>query len=201
MVRQESPPAGVGFCLKIRATRDRLLAAPYIACAVSQTLRPLPLMSLSVFQLDTVKKALTGLFVLGTAGTGVDLFLLGHYEDWTQWIPLTLLICGLGVSVWTLIAQRQRSQLWFRWTGITYAAGGLLGIFLHLKGNREFELEMYPDLGGAKLIAEALTGATPALAPGTMVQLGLLAIIITFIASRREAPASSTDPLSGSEEL
>ncbi|MFT5143216.1 MAG: peptidoglycan/LPS O-acetylase OafA/YrhL [Rhodothermales bacterium] len=147
-------------------------------------------MPLSLFQFDPIKKALTGLFVLGTAGAGTELLLLGHYEDWTQWIPLTLLTFGLGISLVTLIAPGRRSQIWFRWMGIVYAAGGLLGIFLHLKGNREFELEMYPDLGGAKLMGEALTGATPALAPGVMVQLGLLAIIITFIASGRAAPVS-----------
>jgi hypothetical protein len=56
---------------------------------------------------------------------------------------------------------------------------GLVGLGLHYQGNVEFELEMYPSMGGVDLVWEALTGATPALAPGTMVGLGLLGLAYT----------------------
>ena len=56
-----------------------------------------------------------------------------------------------------------------------FSAG--LGIFFHLKGNVEFELEMYPNMGGLKLIWESLKGATPALAPGTMLACGMIGLL------------------------
>jgi hypothetical protein len=59
-------------------------------------------------------------------------------------------------------------------------ASGLLGIWFHYQGNVEFELEMYPTIGGVKLFWEAMKGATPALAPGTMIQLGLLGLLFTY---------------------
>ncbi|MFB3131882.1 MAG: hypothetical protein ACE10K_05095, partial [Rhodothermales bacterium] len=44
----------------------------------------------------------------------------------------------------------------------------------------EFELEMYPTLKGLELFWESIKGATPALAPGTMIQLGLLGWAYTY---------------------
>ena len=60
-----------------------------------------------------------------------------------------------------------------------YLASGLVGLWFHYSGNAEFELEMYPSLSGWSLVREALSGATPALAPGTMIHLGLLGLTYT----------------------
>jgi hypothetical protein len=57
---------------------------------------------------------------------------------------------------------------------------GVLGAWLHYRGNVEFELEMEPALRGLTLFWRAMRGATPALAPGTMIQLGLVGLAYTF---------------------
>jgi hypothetical protein len=57
---------------------------------------------------------------------------------------------------------------------------GILGVFLHLRGNVEFALERDPSLSGLKLVWKALRGATPALAPGALTQLGLLGLVFTY---------------------
>jgi len=57
---------------------------------------------------------------------------------------------------------------------------GLLGIYLHLRGNLEFALERDPSLSGGRLIWKILRGATPALAPGALAQLGLLGLVYTY---------------------
>ena len=57
---------------------------------------------------------------------------------------------------------------------------GILGVFLHLKGNVEFALERNPSLSGASLAWKALRGATPALAPGALAQLGLIGLLFTY---------------------
>jgi hypothetical protein len=58
---------------------------------------------------------------------------------------------------------------------------GMLGILLHYNGNREFQLEMDPGLNGWALFAKIATAkAPPALAPASMVQLGLLGLLFTY---------------------
>jgi hypothetical protein len=73
-------------------------------------------------------------------------------------------------------------------------AAGLVGVFLHYRGNVEFELEREPLLRGLALFREAVRGATPALAPGAMAQLGLLGLVYSYRhpALRRDAPARPT---------
>ena len=60
------------------------------------------------------------------------------------------------------------------------ASTGLIGMGLHYDGNVEFEREMYPSIAGPTLFWGAITGATPALAPGTLVLLGTLGLICTY---------------------
>ena len=62
----------------------------------------------------------------------------------------------------------------------SFLAAGLLGIYLHYAGNAEFEIERTPELSGLRLLWKALRGATPALAPGALAQLGLLGFIYTY---------------------
>jgi hypothetical protein len=57
---------------------------------------------------------------------------------------------------------------------------GLVGIFLHVRSNVEFELELRPSIEGRALVVETLRGAIPALAPGAMAQLGLLGLLVCF---------------------
>jgi hypothetical protein len=51
-----------------------------------------------------------------------------------------------------------------------------VGTFLHYRGNVEFELELTPGIRGLALFREAITGATPALAPGAMIVVGLVGL-------------------------
>jgi hypothetical protein len=62
----------------------------------------------------------------------------------------------------------------------TFAFAGLAGLTLHYKGNVEFELEMYPSRAGFELFREAMMGATPALAPGSMIQIALIGLAYSY---------------------
>jgi hypothetical protein len=57
---------------------------------------------------------------------------------------------------------------------------GVLGLYYHYHGNVEFALERNPSLRGTGLIWKALRGATPALAPGALAQLGLLGLLFCY---------------------
>ena len=59
-------------------------------------------------------------------------------------------------------------------------AAGVAGGWLHYDGNAEFELEMDALLEGLELFEESMTGATPVLAPGAMIQIGLVGLAYCF---------------------
>lgn len=122
---------------------------------------------------------LSGVFLLGSLGTLAELLLLGHFEDPLQWTPLALLTTGLVLMAVFFAKRNRRILRLFQATMILFVAGGFLGLVLHYRANMEFELEMYPTIGGWKLFWESIQGATPALAPGAMVQLGLLGLVYT----------------------
>ena len=131
------------------------------------------------------------LFYVGVLGTGAELVLLGHYEDYRQWAPLLLFAASLvaGVGLWL-----GSGSVWirvFRLVAGSFVLAGLVGLYFHYTGNAEFELEMYPSIAGAELVWESLTGATPALAPGSMTHLGLVGLLYTF---RHPALAGREDP-------
>lgn len=65
-------------------------------------------------------------------------------------------------------------MLSFQLLMVATALSGLYGIYLHLRANYEFELEMKPTLGGWELFTESLSGALPALAPASMIVLALI---------------------------
>jgi len=130
--------------------------------------------------LRTIRSALLALFLIGILGTGAELLLLEHFEDVWQYVPLVLMVIGLGVLAWHGVAGGAASLRAFQGTMLFFVVGGLLGLYLHYQGNVEFELEMYPSLKGWGLFWEALKGATPALAPGAIIQLGLLGLAYTY---------------------
>jgi hypothetical protein len=131
-----------------------------------------------------LSRLLTLLLLLGTAGTLLELLLLGHVEGWQQLVPVVLLALGALVTGWHMLTPGSVSLRAVRWVGGLYVASGLVGLWFHYVGNVEFEREMAPDAAGWLLIKAALTGATPALAPGTMVWFGALALVIGWQGGR-----------------
>lgn len=120
------------------------------------------------------------IFLLGSAGTLIELVLLGHYERLWQLTPVGILTVSLTVLGAWFIAGGDRLLRVFRLSMFLYLAAGGLGIYLHYRSNVEFELEMRPSAAGIGLVWSALTGAMPALAPGTMFQLGLVGLLYTY---------------------
>lgn len=127
-----------------------------------------------------IRVVLLGIFLLGLAGLTLELVLLEHYDDAWQWTPFILFALALVVLGWFVIARTRLALKVFRAVMILYLAAGALGIFLHYDGNIEFEHEMSPEITGWPAFLEAIRGATPILAPGAMVQLGLIGLALTL---------------------
>lgn len=126
--------------------------------------------------LTRIRRFLLATLAAGLAGTLAELVLLGHDESVQQWIPIVLLGGGILVVAWHAIAPRPVTVRALQTTMVLFLAAALLGIGLHYDGNVEFELEITPSMRGAELVKEALTGATPVMAPGAMGLLGLIGL-------------------------
>jgi hypothetical protein len=129
----------------------------------------------------TLRRFVLGLFVIGILGTGADLLLTGHFEDWWQLTPLIV----VALSALTLIGHAFRpSRSTIRahqGVMMLFILSGVIGTFLHYRANIEFELEMYPGMAGTELLWKAIQGASPpSLAPGAMIALGLLGLIYAY---------------------
>ncbi len=130
--------------------------------------------------LATIRRILLILFLIGVVGTGLELLLLDHTEDLWQWAPLVLMALSLVTLGWRLADRGAASLRLFQSTMVLFALSGVVGLWLHYQGNVEFELEMYPSMQGLELFRESVTGATPTLAPGAMLELGLLGLAYAY---------------------
>ena len=128
----------------------------------------------------SLRQLVLALVFLGVVGLEIELALLRHAESFSQWIPHVVLLLGLLSTVLVAIRPTAPTLRVFQAMMWVFIVIGLLGLFFHYKGNVEFAVERDPTLGGLRLIWKALRGATPALAPGALSQLGLLGLIYTY---------------------
>ena len=143
--------------------------------------------------LSVVRRALVLILVLAMAGILVELLLIEHIEDAWQFVPLVLLVLGLAVVAWHALAPSRASQRTLRSLMTAFMISGLIGFYLHFRGNVEFEMEENPNATRWALFKEAMMGATPALAPGVMIQIGLLGLLYAFVARTASETAKMSD--------
>ena len=127
-----------------------------------------------------LRRILLALVLLGAVGLLVELALLEHFDSVSQWIPLALLAVVLGAVAGVRAQRGPRAIRFFQAVMALCVLAGAVGILLHYRGNVEFELERDGSLRGLALFWEAIRGATPALAPGALSQLGLLGLAYTY---------------------
>jgi hypothetical protein len=130
-----------------------------------------------------LQRILLAIWVFGLLGVATELVLLEHYEDLKQIIPFVVIAMGLIVAVWLVTRPGPAAERAFASLAGLLAVSGLIGLVLHYRGNAEFERERDPSIGGSALVWESLTGATPALAPGTMILFAFIGYAV--LVSRR----------------
>lgn len=117
---------------------------------------------------------------IGLVGTETELVLLEHYEDLWQCVPLVLVAAAGGLLVlhWRRSDGMSRHALTVLM--LVFVVAGLAGVALHFRGAAEFQLETDPALGRWDLLKRVITSkAPPLLAPGVMLQLGLIGLAYT----------------------
>ncbi len=126
---------------------------------------------------STLRRLVLIVLTGGIVGVGLELILLDHMEDNWQWAPIVLLAAALPVSIWLIRSPGFAAVRAYQAMMVLFILSGFTGQWLHYQGNMEFELEMYPSREGLELVWEALGGAYPSLAPGTMTLIGLLGLV------------------------
>jgi hypothetical protein len=130
---------------------------------------------------DTARHILLGILLFGVIGISAELLLLSHTEDANQWIPLVLNDLTVVMGVVVFFRPTSASIRLFQMVMLLMIVSGGVGMYLHLQANTEFQLEMDPTLRGWALLKKSIVAkAPPALAPGVMMQLGLIGLAYTF---------------------
>ena len=112
---------------------------------------------------------------------GTELLFLKHDEEATQLIPLVLIGFALVTIAWHAAQGSSASLAALQVTMVLFIAAGLLGMYLHFRANLAFQREVDPSIAGQALFWKAMTAKTPpALAPGSMSQLGLIGLAYTY---------------------
>ena len=127
-----------------------------------------------------VRKALLAILFLGLIGTEVELFLLKHTDGFWQLVPVILVALTILLAAWAGIAPSRASLATLRVVMAALLVSGIIGIVQHFTGNVGYERESNPGLGGMELYGAAAMGSTPLLAPGVMLQLGLVGLLYTL---------------------
>ncbi len=133
-------------------------------------------------ELVTIRRIILGVLLLGMTGSLVELSLLGHYEDITQWIPLAALALGILAVMLQLAHPRPWTLALVQVLMAAFIMSGLLGVYFHYRGSREFQLEMDPTMTSAHLILKILQAKSPpTLSPGILVQMGILGLGYAYL--------------------
>lgn len=151
--------------------------------------------------LASLRRLVLIVFLIGTAGAGMELLLLEHTESLWQLVPLLLIALSLGALVCHAAIRRAATVRVFQTIMLLFIVSGLIGAYLHYRAKVEFKLEMNPDLGGLDLFRAAIMGATlpPVLAPGMMIQLGLLGLAYAYRSPALIALTGKNEPENNGE--
>jgi hypothetical protein len=103
-----------------------------------------------------------------------------------------LAVLGLALLALLLLAVRATPATLrlFKGAMLACVVAGAAGLYFHYTGNAEFEREADPAVRGLDLFWKSLRGATPALAPGALVQLGLLGLACAWRHPAWRAPST-----------
>jgi uncharacterized membrane protein len=126
--------------------------------------------------LASIRILLLAALAVGVLGTIGELILLRHIDKPTQWIPIVLLVAAVPILVWHARVASRSSVRTLQLMMMAFIAAGALGVGLHYDGNVDFERELQPDEHGWTFLRKTVAGATPVLAPGSMVLLGVVGL-------------------------
>jgi hypothetical protein len=129
--------------------------------------------------LAAIRKLLLVALCIGVLGTTGELVLLHHIDEVAQWLPVAALTGAIPILIWHGASPGNASVRTLQSLMVAFIILGVAGVGFHYNGNVEFERELHPDEHGWEFLRKTVAGATPVLAPGSMVLLGLIGLAHT----------------------
>jgi len=132
-------------------------------------------------RIELLRRWILGVLVLGLLGTVTELVLLEHYEQPLQFVPLVLIVAAVAVLIWEFRQHDTASRRAVQIVMALFVLAGFVGFVAHFYGSAEYQLELNPEMSNWELMEKVLRAkAPPLLAPGMMLQLGLLGLAYMF---------------------
>jgi uncharacterized membrane protein len=136
-------------------------------------------------RVERLRRWLIGVMVIGLLGTVTELLLLEHYEKPLQFVPLVLIAAAFVVLYRDYRRSDETSLRWLKIVMILFVVSGFVGVAAHFEGSAEFQLELDPSISTWDLILKIVHAqAPPLLAPGMMLQLGLIGLAYVYSDAR-----------------
>jgi uncharacterized membrane protein len=132
-------------------------------------------------RIELLRQWIVVILVLGLLGTVMELVLLEHYEQPMQLVPVVLIVAAVAALWWEFRQHNLASRRTMQIIMVLFVLAGFLGFLAHFHGSAEYQLELNPDMSNLELLEKILRAkAPPLLAPGMMLQLGLLGLAYVF---------------------
>lgn len=130
---------------------------------------------------ELLRRWVLGILVLGLAGTVTELVLLEHYEHALQLVPLVLIVAAFAAIAWQLRRNDAASLRALATVMVLFVLAGFAGVAAHFSGSAEFQLDLNPSMSAWELVEKVMRAkAPPLLAPGMMLQMGLLGLAYVY---------------------
>lgn len=143
----------------------------------------------------TLRQWLMAVLVLGLVGTEIELLLLEHYDEPWQLVPVGLIALALGVLGWHWAHPTAARARALQTIMMLFVVSSGLGLWQHFRGAAAFQLELNPAIGRWELIRKTMrVKDPPVLAPGVMLQLGLIGLAYVYACRERGAGVSELGP-------
>lgn len=128
-----------------------------------------------------IRFMLMAVLALGTTGTLVELLLLQHYEEGWQITPLALIALAMICLAWLAVRPGVPSVRAFQSVMVLFLVAGAVGVALHMQGAAEFQWEIDASQPRWDVFKKVMQSkAPPALAPGVMLQMGLIGLACVY---------------------
>jgi hypothetical protein len=126
---------------------------------------------------ELLRRWVLAVLMLGLVGTATELVLLEHYEQPLQLVPLVLIAAAIASIGWQWRRNDAASLRALAIVMALFVLAGCAGVVAHFHGSAEFQLELNPSMGLWELVEKIVRAkAPPLLAPGMMLQMGLLGL-------------------------
>jgi predicted membrane channel-forming protein YqfA (hemolysin III family) len=140
---------------------------------------------------ELLRGLILAVLAIGLLGTVTELVLLEHYEQVLQLVPVVLIAAALVAVAWQVFARDAASLRVLEIVMYLFVLAGFAGVVAHFHGSAEFQLDLNPSMSSWELLEKVMRAkAPPLLAPGMMLQMGLLGLIYVYSDVRYRARLS-----------